>query len=106
MRPVRVFNDYAAWIHDGPVPGPRTQCCSRSRKDAASGTAGAPPCLLAWPASIPLAVTAEAGEDIYTSAGVDLTWMIQVEEQMVARTEVAAGEGENYGFYMQFGYEF
>ena len=33
-------------------------------------------------------------------------YMNKVEEKMVVRTEVAKGVGENYGFYLKFGYEF
>lgn len=45
-------------------------------------------------------------DNLYPSIGAGITFMLQVEEKMVARAELAAGEGENYGFYMKFGYEF
>jgi len=45
-------------------------------------------------------------ENLYPSIGVGITYMIKVEEKMIARAEFAIGKNENYGFYLKFGYEF
>lgn len=45
-------------------------------------------------------------ENVYPAIGFGATYMIKLEEKMVIRTEVATGEGDNYGFYLKFGYEF
>ena len=45
-------------------------------------------------------------EDTYPAIGGGITYMLKVEEKMIARTEIAIGEGDNYGFYLKFGYEF
>ena len=45
-------------------------------------------------------------DNIYPAIGFGAIYMIKVEEKMVIRTEVAKGVGENYGFYLKFGYEF
>ena len=44
--------------------------------------------------------------DAYPAVGVGLTYILKVEEKMIARTEIAVGEGDNNGFYLKFGYEF
>jgi hypothetical protein len=46
------------------------------------------------------------GDNLYPAIGVGLTFMLKVEEKMIARTEIAKGEGDNFGFYIKFGYEF
>lgn len=45
-------------------------------------------------------------ENLYPSIGAGITYMLKVEEKMIARAEVAMGKNENYGFYLKFGYEF
>jgi hypothetical protein len=45
-------------------------------------------------------------DNIYPAIGFGAIYMIKLEEKMVIRTEVAKGVGENYGFYLKFGYEF
>jgi hypothetical protein len=42
----------------------------------------------------------------YPAAGAGITFMLKPEEKMIARAELATGKGENFGFYMKFGYEF
>lgn len=46
------------------------------------------------------------GENLYPAGGAGITYTLKEEEKMVARAEVAVGEGENHGFYLKFGYEF
>ena len=46
------------------------------------------------------------GANLYPAGGAGITYTLKVEEKMVARAEVAIGEGENQGFYLKFGYEF
>jgi len=46
------------------------------------------------------------GKNLYPAGGAGITYVLKPEEKMVARAEVAIGEGENQGFYLKFGYEF
>lgn len=46
------------------------------------------------------------GDNLYPAIGVGITYMLKIEEKMIARTEIAKGEGDNFGFYIKFGYEF
>jgi hypothetical protein len=45
-------------------------------------------------------------DNLYPSIGAGITYVLKVEDKMIARFEVARGEGENYGFYLKLGYEF
>jgi len=45
-------------------------------------------------------------ENTYPAIGAGVTFMIKMKEKMVIRSEVAKGEGDNYGFYLKFGYEY
>ena len=45
-------------------------------------------------------------ENLYPSVGAGITYMLKVEEKMIARAEIAIGKNENYGVYLKFGYEF
>lgn len=45
-------------------------------------------------------------DNLYPAGGLGVTYVLKPEEKMIARAEVAIGEGENRGFYLKFGYEF
>ena len=45
-------------------------------------------------------------ENVYPSIGAGITYMLKVEEKMIARAEIAKSKEENYGFYLKFGNEF
>lgn len=46
------------------------------------------------------------GENLYPAGGIGVTFLLKPEDKMIARAELAIGEGENEGFYLKFGYEF
>mgnify|MGYP000321340462 CR=1 FL=1 len=46
------------------------------------------------------------GENWFPAGGVGVTYMIKPKERMVVRAEIAAGKGDNEGFYIQFGNSF
>ena len=46
------------------------------------------------------------GKNLYPAGGAGMTYILKPVEKMLARAEVAIGEGDNYGFYLKFGYEF